>query len=126
MSASLALVSVAVGALAAAASTPQEEAPSRAVEREMAMRAAALTALAEAVRLTEARGLALDAPWGQVQVRPVGAERLAVHGADGDIGVLNAQRSVWSDEASLGIWKERVTWAPSAPVTASGLEATAA
>jgi len=40
MSASLALVSVAVGALAAAASTPQE-APSRAVEREMAMRAAA-------------------------------------------------------------------------------------
>ncbi|MDP1642134.1 MAG: acylase [Phenylobacterium sp.] len=63
------------------------------------VRAAALRALAEAVRLTQSRGLALDAPWGQVQVRPVGAERLAVHGADGDIGVLNAQRSVWSDEA---------------------------
>ncbi len=63
------------------------------------VRAAALTALAKAVRLTEDRGLALDAPWGQVQVRPVGAERLAVHGADGDIGVLNAQRSAWSDEA---------------------------
>ena len=60
------------------------------------VRAAALRALAEAVRLTQSRGLALDAPWGQVQVRPVGAERLAVHGAD---GVLNAQRSVWSDEA---------------------------
>ena len=63
------------------------------------VRAAVLSALAKAVRLTQSRGLALDAPWGQVQVRPVGAERLAVHGADGEIGVLNAQRSVWSDEA---------------------------
>lgn len=63
------------------------------------VRAKALAALAAAVRLIETRGVPLDQPWGQLHVRVVGDERLPVHGADGDIGVLNAQRSVWSDEA---------------------------
>ncbi len=69
------------------------------LSRNPKVRAAALQALADAVRLIQSRGVALDAPWGELQVRLVGEERLPVHGADGDLGVLNAQRSAWSDAA---------------------------
>lgn len=69
------------------------------LSRDPKVRAAALQALADAVRLIQSRGVPLDAPWGELQVRLVGDERLPVHGADGDLGVLNAQRSAWNDEA---------------------------
>ena len=39
-------------------------------------------------------GFALDAPWGAVQWAPRGAEKIAIHGGDGDLGILNVQRSM--------------------------------
>ncbi|MEG3153269.1 penicillin acylase family protein, partial [Sphingomonas sp. ZT3P38] len=52
---------------------------------------AALKAAAEEV--TKA-GIALDARWGDVQYAQRGAERIPVHGGDGQLGVLNVQISV--------------------------------
>ncbi len=50
--------------------------------------------LAEAVARLAKEGIALDARWGDVQTAPRGAERIAIHGADGPLGVLNVQRSI--------------------------------
>ncbi|MGB3471469.1 MAG: penicillin acylase family protein, partial [Erythrobacter sp.] len=49
--------------------------------------------LLEAAAEIEADGIALDAPWGEVQVRLDGDDRIAVHGGPGTAGVLNMQRS---------------------------------
>ena len=53
-------------------------------------------ALADAVVLLGQRGVALDAPWGQVQVAVRGDQHIPLHGGPGsEDGVLNAQQSRW-------------------------------
>ena len=52
-----------------------------------------LRALVEAAAEVEAQGIALDAPWGEVQVRMGGDDAIAIHGGPGEAGVLNMQRS---------------------------------
>lgn len=53
------------------------------------------TALADAVELLAAKGVALDAPWGEVQYVVRGDQKIPVHGGEGGDGVLNAQQSAW-------------------------------
>lgn len=53
------------------------------------------TALADAVELLAAKGVALDAPWGEVQYAVRGDQKIPVHGGEGGDGVLNAQQSAW-------------------------------
>ena len=53
-----------------------------------------LVALAQAVEALEQAKIALDAPWGQVQVAVAGDQRIPVHGGNGGQGVLNAQQAV--------------------------------
>ena len=53
------------------------------------------TALADAVELLTAKGVALDAPWGEVQYAVRGDRKIPVHGGEGNDGVLNAQQSAW-------------------------------
>lgn len=50
-----------------------------------------LAALGEAVAALDTAGIALDAPWGEVQQWRAGAERIAIHGGPGTAGVLNYQ-----------------------------------
>ena len=54
---------------------------------------AIVAALKEAGDDLTARGFALDARWGDVQVRLAGEDRIAIHGGPGEAGVLNMQRS---------------------------------
>lgn len=54
---------------------------------------AMLEALAEAADDLTNAGIALDASWGDVQVRLDGEERIAIHGGPGTAGILNMQRS---------------------------------
>lgn len=54
---------------------------------------ALMTALAEAAAEIESEGIALDAPWGEVQIRRDGEDRIAIHGGPGTAGILNMQRS---------------------------------
>lgn len=53
------------------------------------------TALADAVELLAAKGVGLDAPWGEVQYAVRGDQKIPVHGGEGGDGVLNAQQSAW-------------------------------
>ncbi|CAN5894921.1 hypothetical protein BH11PSE1_BH11PSE1_21140 [soil metagenome] len=53
------------------------------------------TALADAIELLAANGVALDAPWGEVQYAVRGDQKIPVHGGEGGDGVLNAQQSAW-------------------------------
>lgn len=55
--------------------------------------AALLAALVSAAGEIEAAGIALDAPWGEVQYAPRGEDRIAVHGGSGAAGILNMQLS---------------------------------
>ncbi|MEL7197096.1 MAG: penicillin acylase family protein [Pseudomonadota bacterium] len=50
-------------------------------------------AMMDAAEEIEEAGIPLDAPWGEVQVRLSGEERIAIHGGPGTAGVLNMQRS---------------------------------
>lgn len=50
-----------------------------------------LAALDDAAAELDAAGIALDAPWGDVQQRRVGDERIPIHGGPGTAGVLNYQ-----------------------------------
>ena len=52
-----------------------------------------LTALRAAVAKVGKDGIALDARWGDVQFAVRGKDRIAVHGANHPLGVLNMQRS---------------------------------
>lgn len=52
-----------------------------------------LAALGEAVEELEQAGIALDAPWGEVQRVMAGNEAIAIHGGPGTLGVLNMQES---------------------------------
>jgi acyl-homoserine-lactone acylase len=54
---------------------------------------AILAALADASAKLGERGIALDAAWGDVQVRLDGEERIAIHGGPGEAGILNMQSS---------------------------------
>lgn len=53
-----------------------------------------LAALAEAVDELDKAGIALDAPWGDVQRVMAGNEAIAIHGGPGGLGILNMQESV--------------------------------
>jgi acyl-homoserine-lactone acylase len=53
-----------------------------------------LAALGEAVKELEAAGIALDAPWGEVQRVMDGNSAIAIHGGPGTLGILNMQESV--------------------------------
>lgn len=53
-----------------------------------------LAALGEAVEELEAAGIALDAPWGEVQRVMAGNEAIPIHGGPGTLGILNMQESV--------------------------------
>ncbi|KAF0113139.1 MAG: acyl-homoserine-lactone acylase, partial [Hyphomonadaceae bacterium] len=53
-----------------------------------------LAALRAAVARLASENIGLDARWGEVQIAMRGQERIAIHGADGSLGVLNMQRSV--------------------------------
>lgn len=50
-------------------------------------------ALANAVSRLNAANVAIDAPWGEVQVATRGGLRIPVHGGEGSDGVLNAQQA---------------------------------
>ena len=50
-----------------------------------------LAALVEAAGEVEAKGIALDAPWGEVQFAPRNGTRIPIHGGPGDAGILNVQ-----------------------------------
>ena len=52
-----------------------------------------LAALVAAASEIEDAGIALDAPWGEVQYAPRGEERIAIHGGSGLAGILNMQMS---------------------------------
>lgn len=52
-----------------------------------------MTALARAASELDQRAIALDARWGDVQFAMRGAEKIPIHGADGNLGVLNVQMS---------------------------------
>jgi len=52
-----------------------------------------LDALAKSQEALDTAGIALDAPWGEVQRVVVGEERIAIHGGPGGAGVLNMQES---------------------------------
>ncbi len=56
-------------------------------------KAALLSALEESANEIMAQGIPLNAPWGEVQVRLAGDDRIAIHGGPGTAGVLNMQRS---------------------------------
>jgi acyl-homoserine-lactone acylase len=49
-----------------------------------------IAALATAVKSLEMANVALDAPWGEVQVAVKNGERIPIHGGSGDIGVYGA------------------------------------
>jgi len=51
-------------------------------------------ALADAVAELDKAGIALDAPWGEVQRVMVGNEAIPIHGGPGGAGVLNMQESL--------------------------------
>ena len=50
-----------------------------------------IAALAKAAATLASEGIALDARWGDVQFARRGDQRIAIHGADGALGVLNVQ-----------------------------------
>jgi len=59
-----------------------------------------LAALAEAVGDLDKAGIALDAPWGDVQRVIAGNEAIPIHGGPGGLGVLNVQEAL-ADGAGL-------------------------
>ena len=59
-----------------------------------------LAALAEAVGDLDKAGIALDAPWGDVQRVMAGNEAISIHGGPGGLGVLNVQEAL-ADGAGL-------------------------
>lgn len=59
-----------------------------------------LAALGEAVEDLEKAGIAIDAPWGEVQRVMAGNDAIPIHGGPGTLGILNMQESV---PASFGL-----------------------
>ena len=55
------------------------------------MGAQLLAALAKAAEAVTKQGIALDARWGDVQFAVRGDQHIPIHGADGQLGVLNVQ-----------------------------------
>ena len=52
-----------------------------------------IAALAAAADKVKKEGIALDARWGDVQFAARGDQRIAIHGGDGQLGILNVQMS---------------------------------
>ncbi|MEM9311921.1 MAG: penicillin acylase family protein [Pseudomonadota bacterium] len=52
-----------------------------------------IEALDKAAKAHDEDAIELDRPWGEIQFRAAGDERIAVHGGPGTAGVLNMQRS---------------------------------
>ena len=74
-----------------------------------------IAALGEAVAALEAAGVALDAPWRDVQFDARGPERLPIHGGDGNMGVYGAisaelNEGGYSRIASGNSYVQAVTW----------------
>lgn len=53
-----------------------------------------VAALAEAVAELDTAGIALDAPWGEVQRVMAGNDAIPIHGGPGTLGILNMQESL--------------------------------
>jgi acyl-homoserine-lactone acylase len=68
----------------------------RGIKHDESAAAKVTAALAEAVTRLAARGIALDARWGEVQVAVRGDQRIPIHGGPGADGVLDAQQSAWT------------------------------
>jgi acyl-homoserine-lactone acylase len=66
----------------------------RTLSLEGAKREKLLAALAEAVAELDTAGIALDAPWGEVQRVMAGNEAIPIHGGPGTLGILNMQESL--------------------------------
>ena len=60
-----------------------------------------LNALREAAEEITSQGLALDAPWGEVQTRRDGDDKIAIHGGPGGPGILNMQIGVPAEGGGL-------------------------
>ena len=60
-----------------------------------------LKALGEAAMRLEAKGIALDAPWGEVQRAMMNGAAIPVHGGQHELGVLNMQRSAEGPDGRL-------------------------
>jgi acyl-homoserine-lactone acylase len=69
----------------------------RGVKRDEATATKVTAALAEAVARLDARHVALDTPWGDVQFAVRGDQHIPIHGGPGLDGVLDAQQSAWVD-----------------------------
>jgi acyl-homoserine-lactone acylase len=69
----------------------------RGLKRDGAAAESLLRALGETVVLLETRGVSLSATWGSLAVQPAVGGAIALHGGDGEEGVLNAHRSRWVD-----------------------------
>ncbi len=68
----------------------------RGLKRAATVTAAVNRAVADAVVLMGQRGVAVNAPWGTVEVAVRGAAHIPLHGGPGnEDGVLNAQQSNW-------------------------------
>jgi acyl-homoserine-lactone acylase len=67
----------------------------RGLKRDPATAAKVTAALGKAVALLQARGVALDARWGDVQFAIRGDAHIPIHGGPGFDGVLDAQQSDW-------------------------------
>ncbi|MBY0519277.1 MAG: penicillin acylase family protein, partial [Sphingomonas sp.] len=50
-----------------------------------------IAALVGAIAKLKAEGIALDARWGDIQFAQRGDKRIAIHGGDGQLGILNVQ-----------------------------------
>ena len=77
--------------------------------------AAVRQALADGVQVLLDNDIALDAPWGEVQVQVKNGERIPVHGGSGDIGVFGAIGVGLSDTGYLdpgggNSYIQAVTW----------------
>ena len=74
-----------------------------------------IAALSDAVAALEAAGVALDAPWRDVQFDARGPERLPIHGGDGNMGVYAAISAELGDGGYARIesgnsYVQAVTW----------------
>jgi acyl-homoserine-lactone acylase len=87
---------------------------------------AVLNALRQAVNDVRNAGLALDAPWGEVQteVRPLpegGTEAIPIHGGPGNIGAFNvispAGSMPWTSIAAGASWVMSVVFTDDGPVS---------
>jgi acyl-homoserine-lactone acylase len=80
-----------------------------------------MEALGRAVRDVEAAGLALDAPWGEVQTDARAGEAIPIHGGPGSIGAFNvitpAGSMPWTSISSGASWVMSVAFTDDGPIS---------